>query len=141
MSDETTEKTKPKTAKEQSDSIRKAGLEEEKPKEDPKAKNPAEPDGDEPPVEKEPTAPDPKAKTAQELEEDPKQAVNNDIVEEMGTEDKFYMDEEKAKSTWAEVTAGKEHKLGACMDAMKGKVDDPSGFCNWLANKNGYIPE
>lgn len=45
------------------------------------------------------------------------------------------------QATWDGVTKGATHKITACMDAMKGEVDDPGAFCGWLAKQVGYEPE
>lgn len=99
-----------------------------------------EPDGDEVQPTEEPLMPAPKPKTPEEIAANPNEAVNEDVLGKMGAEEKFAMDDDKAKSIWEGVTGGSEHKITACMQGMKGKVDDPGAFCGWLAEKVGYKP-
>jgi hypothetical protein len=42
--------------------------------------------------------------------------------------------EESLKSFWSSITGSGKHKVTACMEKMKGKIDDPGAFCASLAD-------
>lgn len=80
----------------------------------------------------------PRKKTEQEMLDKPE--PDPEVVEAMGADSKFAMDDEQAKKIWDGVTAGSDSKMTACIKAMQGKVEDPGALCNWMAQKNGYDP-
>lgn len=41
------------------------------------------------------------------------------------------------KKFWHSLTGDKKHKITACMEKMKGKVDDPGAFCGGIASRLG----
>lgn len=45
--------------------------------------------------------------------------------------------EESLKKFWSSLTGDKKHKITACMEKMKGKMDDPGAFCGGLASRLG----
>ena len=45
--------------------------------------------------------------------------------------------EDSLKSFWNSLTGDHKHKVTACMNKMKGKVDDPGAFCGGLASRLG----
>lgn len=75
----------------------------------------------------------------QNMDEDPKEALDPTVVDNMGSKEKFATPDPQA--TWDAVTKGATHKITACMQNMKGKVSDEGAFCKWLADKVGYKPE
>lgn len=91
-SDGSTEGGKPKTMQEVSDRIRSASAEvakaeekkaAEKEKDEPGGEGHIEPDGDEPTPIEEPIAPEPTEKSEAELEENPQEVVNEEVVKAM----------------------------------------------------------
>lgn len=47
-------------------------------------------------------------------------------------------DRKKWEKTWDSLTKGKVHKWTACVNKMKGKVDNPKAYCQALADFVGY---
>jgi len=45
--------------------------------------------------------------------------------------------EDSLKKFWNSLTGDKKHKITACMEKMKGKMDDPGAFCGGLASRLG----
>ena len=44
---------------------------------------------------------------------------------------------DSVKSFWNSLTGDHKHKVTACINKMKGKMDDPGAFCGGLASKLG----
>lgn len=76
----------------------------------------------------------------EEMNDNPNSKVEREIIEKMSASSRLALDKEQAKAIWDGVTSGAVHKITACMEKMKGKVDDPAAFCNSLAQDVGYDP-
>lgn len=92
--------------------------------------------------ERKPTVPGgaPGPKTPEEIQKNPKDAINPSAVEDMGAKHEMSFDPKKGKEWWDSVTNGKTHKITACMEAAKDFADSPGAFCKALAEDVGYDP-
>lgn len=77
----------------------------------------------------------------EEMNQNPKDLIAKDIIDEMGADSKFALEPEQAKKIWEAATQGSVHKFNTCMEHFRGKVNDEKAFCGYLSKQAGYKPQ